>query len=136
MARRRTGRKGRKVPSGPEAQRQEDAVRTTVSFAVPVSTERPASSARGAVDPAAAPTVDLAPAPAVDPAPAPSSVLFSTYDLPEDPVSAAPEAVRQAGLMMEKTKAAYKASMTDYNASSALRTNGQVSFLQLIGLLC
>ena len=120
------------MPSGPEAQQQEDAVRATVSFAVPVSTERPASSAGGAVDPALAsavdpvpaPAVDPAPAPAVDPASAPSSVLFSSYRLPQDPVRAAQEAGRQAGLMMEKTKAAYEASMAAYDASSAL---GQTS---------
>ena len=44
-------------------------------------------------------------------------------------MGAAQEAVRQAGLMMEKTKAAYEASMAAYDASSALRANVQVCFL-------
>ena len=87
--------------------------RTTVSFVVPVSTDRPSTSTVQVVDPAAAPTAS-------------PSVLFATHHVPQDPVSAAKEAVRQAGLMMERTKATYEASMAAYNASSALRTNVQV----------
>lgn len=81
--------------------------RTTVTFAEPLTIARPSSS--------------TAPPP-VDP---PS--FFATYQAPEDQVSAAKEAIRQAGLVMEQTKAARDASQAAYDISSALQRNVQNS---------
>ena len=77
--------------------------RATVSFAEPLTVSRPSSSS-------------------ADP---PS--LFSTYHVPEDQASAAKEAIRQAGIMMEQVKAIRTASQAAYDASSALQSNVQVS---------
>jgi hypothetical protein len=57
----------------------------------------------------------------------PQTPLFVTHHVPEDQVSAAKEAIRQAGLMMEQMKVVHEASKSAYNASSALQTNVQVS---------
>ena len=73
--------------------------RATVSFAEPLTVARPSSSS-------------------ADP---PS--LFSTYHVPEDQASAAKEAIRQAGIMMEQVKAIRVASQAAYDASSALQIN-------------
>ena len=42
-------------------------------------------------------------------------------------MNAAKEAIRQAGIMMEKMKAVRDASQAAYDASSALQTNVRVS---------
>ena len=94
-------------------------IRDFVSFADLVSTERPSAST------AQAPTLivqlhTLTPPAASTVPPTPLSV---THHVPEDPVSAAKEAIRQAGLMMEQMKVVYKASKAAYDASSALQTN-------------
>ena len=57
----------------------------------------------------------------------PPTPLFVTHHVPEDQVSAAKEAIRQAGLMMEQMKVVHEASKAAYDASSALQTNVQVS---------
>ena len=77
--------------------------RTTVSFAVPLTSARPSSSS------------------AYPPS------LFSTHHVPEDQAGAAKEAIRQAGVMMEQVKAIRDASQAAYDASSALQSNVQVS---------
>ena len=81
----------------------ENVTRPTISFAVPLTSARPSSSS------AAQPS------------------LFSTYPAPEDQASAAKEAIRQAGVMMEQVKAIREASQAAYDASSALQSNVQVS---------
>lgn len=53
--------------------------------------------------------------------------LFVSHHVLEDQVSAAKEAIRQAGLMMEQMKVVREASQAAYDASSALQTNVQVS---------
>ena len=85
--------------------------RATVSFAVPLTSAHPSSSS------------------AVQPS------LFSTHHVPEDQASAAKEAIRQAGVMMEQVKAIREASQAAYDASSALQSNVQVSrsLLVLLG---
>ena len=75
----------------------------TVTFTVPLTSARPSSSS------------------ATQPS------LFSTYPIPEDQASAAKEAIRQAGVMMEQVKAIREASQGAYDASSALQSNVQVS---------
>ena len=81
----------------------DNVTRPTVTFAVPLTSARPSSSS------AAQPS------------------LFSTYPVPEDQASAAKEAIRQAGVMMEQVKAIREASQAAYDASSALQSNVQVS---------
>ena len=81
----------------------DNVTRPTVTFAVPLTSARPSSSS------AAQPS------------------LFSTYPVPEDQASAAREAIRQAGVMMEQVKAIREASQAAYDASSALQSNVQVS---------
>ena len=92
----------------PVVQQFGDANRASVTLAVPLSSAQPSAST------AQAPT-DL-----------PSS-LFTAHHVPEDPVSAAEEAIRQAGLMMEQMKVVREASQAAYDASSALQANVQVS---------
>ena len=58
---------------------------------------------------------------------APQPSLFTTHYVPEDQASAAKEAIRQAGVMMEQVKAIPEASQVAYDASSALQSNVQVS---------
>ena len=81
----------------------ENITRPTVSFAVPLTSARPSSSS------AAHPS------------------LFSTHYVLEDQASAAKEAIRQAGVMMEQVKAIREASQAAYDASFALQSNVQVS---------
>ena len=77
--------------------------RATMSFAEPLMVARPSSLS-------------------ADP---PS--IFSTYHVPEDQASAAKEAIRQAGIMMEQVKAIRTASQGAHDVSSALQSNVQVS---------
>ena len=53
----------------------------------------------------------------------PPSTLFTAYHVPKDQVSAAKEAIRQAGLMMEQMKVVREASQASYDANSALQAN-------------
>ena len=86
-----------------------DANRTSVSFAIPLSSAQPSALA------------------ALTPADPPS--LFATHHVPEDQVGVAKEVIRQAGIMMEKMKMVREASQAAYDASSALQSNVQVSRL-------
>ena len=110
-------RRNRRAPAGktpqstpaPEAIVREggDTTRASVTFAVPLTSVRPSTSTAN-----------------------PPS-LFATHHVPEDQVSAAKEAIRQAGLVMEQTKAARDASQAAYDISSALQRNVQVSWSSL-----
>ena len=93
------------VVSAPETLIAEgdNATRPTVSFAVPLTSARPSSSS------------------------ADQPSLFSTHHVPEDQASAAREAIRQAGVMMEQVKAIRDASQVAYDASSTLQSNVQKS---------
>ena len=97
--------KAAQVVSAPEmlVVEGDNVTRPTVSFAVPLTSAHPPSSS------AAQPS------------------LFSTHHLPEDQASAAKEAIRQAGIMMEQLKTIRDASQAAYDASSALQRNVQVS---------
>ena len=84
----------------------------SVTFAEPLSSALPSLSiARASVDP-------------------PS--VFATHHVPEDEVNAAREAIRQAGIMMEKMKTMRDASQAAYDASSALQSNVQGSWSPLV----
>ena len=96
----------------PVVQDAGDANRGSVTFAVPLSSALPSSStAQAPVDP-------------------PS--VFATHHVPEDEVNAAKEAIRQAGIMMEKVKMVRDASQAAYDANSALQSNVQVSWSPLV----
>ena len=96
----------------PVVQDAGDANRGSVTFAVPLSSALPSSS--------------TAQAPADPPS------VFATHHVPEDEVNAAKEAIRQAGIMMEKVKMVRDASQAAYDASSALQSNVQVSWSPLV----
>ena len=49
--------------------------------------------------------------------------VFATHHVPEDEVNAAREAIRQAGIMMEKMKTVRDTSQAAYDASSSLQSN-------------
>ena len=96
----------------PVVQDAGDANRGSVTFAVPLSSALPSSStAQAPVDP-------------------PS--VFATHHVPKDEVNAAREAIRQAGVMMEKMKMVRDSSQAAYDASSALQSNIQVSWSLLV----
>ena len=110
-------RKNRKAPASkvpqstpmaePVVQDAGDANRGSVTFAVPLSSAMTSSS--------------TAQAPADPPS------IFAIHHVLEDEVNAAKEAIRQAGIMMEKMKMVREASQAAYDASSALQSNVQVS---------
>jgi len=114
----------------PVIQQSGDLNRASVTFAIPVSSVRPSSST--AQDP-----VSSVQHHASDPQAAviePSTPFFTTHHVLEDLASAATEAIRQAGLMMQRVKTVHENSQAAYDASAALRANVQVSWL-LIELL-
>ena len=137
MPQKPTGRRGRtsgrRVPANktlqttpvlePVIQESGDLNRASVTFADPASTERPSSSTvqvpassvqLHASDPQAAAVV-------------PPSPLFTTHHVPEDQVSAAKEAIGEAGLMKEQMKVVHEARQPAKDGGSALQTNVQVS---------
>ena len=112
-------RKSRQAPVGealqstpraePVIQDTGDVNRGSVTFTEPLSSALPSpSTAQAPVDP-------------------PS--VFATHHVPEDEVNAPREAIRQAGIMMEKMKTVRDASQAAYDASSALQSNVQISRL-------
>ena len=101
-----------------------DVNRASVTFDVPVSSERPSSST--AQDP-----VSSVQHHASDPQTAatePSTPFFTTHHVPEDQESTATEAICQAGLMMDRVKTVHENNQAAYDASAALRANVQVSW--------
>ena len=102
-----------------------DVNRASVTFDVPVSSERPSSSTtqdpvssvqHHASDPQAAATEPLSP-------------LLLTHHVPEDQASAATKAICQAGLMMERVKTVHENNQATYDASAALRANVEVKLV-------
>ena len=108
---------------GTAVERSTDPARTNVTFAIPLSTDCPSGSA------AQTPAAPIQPH-ALDPAAAstalPSS-LFTSYQTPDDPPSAAKEALLQLNLVMGQMKVVHEASQVAYNAGAALQSNVQVS---------
>ena len=100
----------------PVIQEVGDANRTSVTFAIPLSSAQPSAST------------------AQTPADPPS--LFSAHHVPEDQVGASKEAIRQAGIMMEQMKMVREANQAGYDAGSALQSNVQVSRLHTDSLAC
>ena len=98
-------------------------VRTSITFASPLTTDHPAGST---VPTPAAPVQPHASDPATTSAALQPS-LFAAYQTPDDSPGAAREALRQVNLVMEQVKAMHEASQVAYNANTALQTNVQVS---------
>ncbi|XP_044335082.1 histone-lysine N-methyltransferase SETD1A [Triticum aestivum] len=114
------GRISRSEPATePTVQRPEDASRASVTFVVPVSSDHPAPSTVPVFSSAIQPHA-LEPQAAVS---GPSVPFFTTYHVPESQSDAAAEAIRQAGVMMERMKAVHDNSQAAYDASVALRAN-------------
>ena len=123
----------RKAPTGktaqttsvpePVIQQTRDLNRASVTFAEPVSTERPSAST--AQDPASSSQLHTSDPQIV--ATVPPSLLFVTHHVPVDQASSAKEAIRQTGLMMERMKTVHETSQAAYDASAALQANVQVS---------
>ena len=126
-------RKNKKVAAGktsqpglttePTVQQPEDAGGASVTFAVPLSSERPAPSIVPVFPSAVQPHASELQAAASGP----SAPFFTNYHVPESQSDAAAEAIRQAGVMMERMKAVHDNSQAAYDASAALRANVQVS---------
>ena len=108
---------------GTAVERSIDPARTNVTFAIPMSTDCPSGSA--AQTPAA--PVQLHASDPVAASTALPSSLFTAYQTPDDPSSAAKEALLQLNLVMGQLKVVHEASQVVYNASAALQTNVQVS---------
>ena len=100
-----------------------DPERTNVTFAIPLSTDCPSGSAAQTF---AVPIQPHASDPAVAPTTQPSS-LFTAYQTPDDPPTAAKEALLQLNLVMGQMKVVHEASQVAFNAGAALQTNVQVS---------
>mgnify|MGYP000923176831 CR=1 FL=1 len=90
-------------------ERSGDPVRTNVTFANPLTTDRPS----GSTAPTPAPPVQLH--------------AFDPVAASDDSPSATKEALRQVNLVMEQVKVMHEASQVAYNASTALQTNVKVS---------
>ena len=93
-----------------------DPVRTNVTFASLLTTDRPSGST-------AQVTAALVQLHSSDPVAASAALepsLFAAYQTPDDSPSAAREALRQVNLIMEQVKVMHKASQVAYNASTAL----------------
>ena len=102
-------------------------VRTNVTFANPLTTNRPSGST--AQTPAA--PVQLHSSDPVSASTTLEPSLFATYQTPDDSLGAAREALRQVNLVIEQVKVMHEASQVAYNASTALRTNVQVNKLPI-----
>ena len=115
------GRISRSEPATePTVQQPKDAGRASVTFVVPVSSERLAPSTvlvfSSAIQPHASKLKAAAPGPSVP--------FFTTYHVSENQSNTIAEAIHQAGVMMERMKVVHDNSQAAYyDASAALRAN-------------
>ena len=100
-------------------------VRTNVTFANPLTTDRPSGST--AQTPAA--PVQLHSSDPTNTSTPLEPSLFAMYQTPDDSPGAAREALRQVNLVMEQVKVMHEASQVAYNANTDLQTNVQVSII-------
>ena len=128
-------RKNKKVAAGmtsqqgptttPTARQSEDACGASITFVVPLSSERPTPSivpVIPSVIPSHASEVQAV-------APGWSALFFTSYPVPENQSDPAAEIIRQANMMMERMKTVHEHSQAANHASAALRANVQVSRL-------
>ena len=104
------------VMLGTAVERSTDPACTNVTFAIPLSTDCPS---RSAAQTSAAPIQLHASDPAVAPTALPSS-LFTAYQTPDDPPSAAKEALLRLNLVMGQMKVVHEASQVAFNTGAAL----------------
>lgn len=100
-------------------ERSGDLARTSITFADPLTTDRPS----GSTAPTPAAQVQLHASDPVGALTALAPSLFVVYQTPDDAPSAAREALCQVNLVMEQVKVMHEASQVAYNASTALQTN-------------
>ena len=108
-------------------ERSRDTVWTNVTFASPLTTDRPS----GSTAPVTAAPVKLHSSDPVAASAALEPSLFAAYQTPNDSPSAAREALRQVNLVMEQVKVMHEDSQVAYNASTVLQTNVKVSYLPI-----
>jgi len=102
-----TGQTSQLVPVvEPVIQQLGDVTRASVTFAVPVSSELPTSSTAPVLASTIQPHASDLQAVATEP-PTP---FFTTHHVPEDQAGATAEAIRQAGIMMERVKVVHENS--------------------------
>ena len=109
----------------PTVYQSEGAGRASVTFVVPLSSERPTPSTVPVIPsviPSHASEVQAA-------APGSCALFFTSYHVPNNQSEAAAEAIRQADVMMERMKMVHENSQAAYDASTALWANVQVSRL-------
>ena len=116
----------------PVIQQSENVNRASVTFVVLVSSVRSSSST--VLAPASSVQHHASDSQAI--ATKPPSPFFTTHYVPEDQASAATEAIRQEGLMMERVKTVHENSQAAYDASAALQANVQVSWFPTELLSC
>ena len=97
---------------GMVVERSTDPAQTNVTFVVPLSTDCPLGSAAQTF---ATPIQLHASDPAAPPIALPAS-LFTAYQTPDDPPSAAKEALLQLNLVMGQMKVVHEASQVAFNA--------------------
>ena len=97
----------------PVIQQPEDVTRASVTFADPVSSERPTSSTA----PVFASTIQPHASELQAAATGPPTPFFTTHHVPEGQADAATEAIRQAGIMMERVKVVHENSQAAHDAS-------------------
>ena len=128
-------RKSRKVAAGrtsqqgptttPTVRQSEDVGGASITFAVPLSSERPTRSTVPVI-----PSVVSSHASEVQAtAPGSSALFFTSYPVLENQSDAAAEAIRQANVMMGRMNTVHENSQAAYDANAALRANVQVSRL-------
>ena len=109
----------------PTVRQSEDAGGASVTFAVPLSSERPAPS----IVPVFPSVVQPHASELQAAAPRSSAPFLNNYHVPESQSDTATEAIRQANVMMEQMKTVHENSQAAYDASTALQANVQVSRL-------
>ena len=125
-------RKSKKVAAGkmyrqgptttPPVRQSEDAVRASVTFAAPLSSEHPTPSTASLIPS----VVQLHATELQAAAPGSYAHFFTSYPVPDNQSEAAAEPIRQADVMMERMNTVHENSQAAYDASAALRANVQV----------
>ena len=90
----------------PTIQQPEDVTRASVTFVAPISSEHPTSLTAPVLASTIQPHASDLQAVATEP-PTP---FFTTHHVPEDQAGATAEAIRQAGIMMERVKVVHENS--------------------------
>ena len=109
----------------PTIRQSEDAGRASITFAIPLSSERPTPS----IVPVFSSVVQPHASELQAAAPGSSAPFFTNYHVSESQSAAAAEAIRQTNVMMEQMKTVHENNQAAYDASANLWANVQVSRL-------